>query len=372
MSPSPVRADPDALHLPEDDLLFSIETNVDVRFEDVAVTPELARAADAFALGPVEDAAAVRKPSPTSRLWRIETPGGRFILRHVGADLQEQTELQCSVAAAVDFDRFIQPLTNGEGSFTFVDGDGTWMAYPALAGRPFSAREGDPVKVLKAGLDLLDALADVETPGGESAELPRADHQPEAWPALVEKLTDRGWLEDNARISKAFSTGTCRALLANQAPLLNLAEDLAGLDAATGPALVHNDLQHANVLLGDDGPYFLDIEDLVVESREVAATHAAFKLLRHAVYEGVVDVGDVRIEAVPRAVEILGAGGFDVPDPESLFAWGAYRILSEVHEIVDHTVRTGREDYLYDLDKRTLNLFELAAMTRSQPMDRPS
>jgi aminoglycoside phosphotransferase (APT) family kinase protein len=120
--------------------------------------------------------------------------------------------------------------------------------------------------------------------------------------------------------------------------------------------VVHNDLQHANILINKAKPYFLDLEDLCLGSPNLAAAHCIFKLLRHAVFGGA-RLGDMQA-AADKLPALLCAHRCWSADQSSLRAHMAYRIWADI-DLICQVHLKGNSSYLYDLEKKICNLFEL-------------
>src|SRR5262249_28501442 len=137
-------------------------------------------------------------------------------------------------------------------------------------------------------------------------------------------------------IARALSTAMVDAIRENRTALLNwtyAARDIAGSSMASA---VHNDLNHANVLIAGGCPRFLDLEDIVSEDPRVAFGHAAFKVARHAVYTGAISAGDVR-EGFARWLKQRVAD----TRYESFFPYARLRIISDIAEIVFWQIERG-------------------------------
>jgi hypothetical protein len=170
----------------------------------------------------------------------------------------------------------------------------------------------------------------------------------------LELLSGLALANSQAAIAGALSTAMIDAIRQNRATLLkwtHAARDIAGGITACA---VHNDLNHANVVIAGGRPCFLDLEDIVSEDPRVAFGHAAFKVGRHAVYTGAVSADDLRAEFVPWLKQRVAGTRY-----EGFFPYARLRIISDVAEIVFWQIERGDPSQLHDLEKRLANLFEL-------------
>ena len=142
---------------------------------------------------------------------------------------------------------------------------------------------------------------------------------------------------------------------------MELIEHSAGLIKKGRPVLIHNDLNHANIIINDDTPIFLDLEDIVFEVPEISITHSLFKLLRHRILQkhaSIVDTEKTITAFLPR----LTADGYNIQDKETLFLYGIARIFSDIHTIFMNVIEDKDYSLVYDLEKKIHNLFELSLM----------
>jgi len=336
--------------------LYRIETNVGFTWGPVAASPEIETAAASFGLAPgglVE----VQKRNRGSRILRVAGPP-ETVLRRVPVEGAAAMEAQCAIVAALpEGAGMLRPLARsapGEGAFVAAVGDGAWMAYRSLPGDTYAGQ--DPARVVGRACALLDALEAFEAPRGAATDrargaLPTAQHRPSRWEDFMRALVSGRALAELP--PGTLADETVRALARTGDELVRLAARLAALDLGPGRRLVHNDLQHANVLVSGSDVSFLDLEDVGFEHRLVSRGHAVFKLLRHAVFLGVATPNAVRREMAPAAIAHAGCSRAELVD------FGAYRIVSDVFEIAALALERGNPGALYDLEKKIHNLYEL-------------
>jgi aminoglycoside phosphotransferase (APT) family kinase protein len=337
------------------DELFGIETNTDFRWRPLSRSAVLARVAARYVPGDPGPMERLTKPSATSELFRVVLPyGARLILRSVEAQAAPAMEQQCAIAAAVDFAAIVKPLgTLEDGGHCVIDDGRAWMAYRELPGDLFTGAACPVEYVIAQAGDLAQALVTLHSrlPAEATSRLPVAVHNPERWTALYADLCGTQASAAASALRSSLTPLSQRLLLDNRDALLAWVHELAARPRS-GVQLVHNDLHHANVLVHEGRPSFLDLEDLGFESAGIAAAHSAFKLLRHTVHSRVYAAGDVRARIAPPLMERLSGAQAVLHD-------GAYRIVSDIWEIAEGALSRGERQHLYDLDKRIHNLFEL-------------
>ena len=211
------------------------------------------------------------------------------------------------------------------------------------------------------GFEHAVAAAEAALTPAQRDALPRVTHRPAEWPAFCDRLCAGGDAALDALIAELGPS--TQEMIRNNGPFLQDAAQRAAALAARGePDLVHNDLNHANVLVAGDGVTFLDLEDIAYELPEIAIVHALFKLLRHRVFGGHARAGNAGA-ALPALIARLSAEGYAIADRGAIFDYGALRILSEIHMICRHVLEHGDRSLVYDLEKKIHNLFELWIIT---------
>jgi hypothetical protein len=329
-------------------LLYTIETNVSFSAE-TADAPLVCAVAAEFGVPRPVSVTQIKKRNAASKLYRVEAVPVTLMLRAVPSDAAGSIERQCKVAADLPFKNIIKPCRSRAGRFV-ADREGhAWMAYPAIDGDIYDGRNCSPATVIESAIGLLDALAKVADEG-----LADTKHRPWLWIEAVELCCSPTLAGSQPAIAGALSTEMVDTIRENRAALLNwtyAARDVAGGSMACA---VHNDLNHANIVIAGGSPCFLDLEDIVSEDPRVAFGHAAFKVARHAVYTGAVSADVLREEFVPWLKQRVAGTRY-----EGFFPYARLRIISDVAEIVFWQIERGDPSQLHDLEKRLANLFEL-------------
>ena len=327
--------------------LYTIETNDAFPLEPVDASLLRAVAAAFGASDPIS-AARVRKRNPGSAVYRVEALPAPLMLRTVPVELSELTERQCETVVKLPFDDIVKPCRSG-ARFTISKDGLCWMAYPALDGAIYDGRNCSPERTVDRAIALLDALAQYPADG-----LVEVRHRPSCWARVLDLLTDPAQLRREPAVTAALSPSMMELVARRAVVLEHWAEEARELDRPRSLAVVHNDLQHANVLVVAGRPCFLDVEDIVCEDPRIALGHAAFKLVRHAIYTGAVTAPDIHNAFVPWLLARITGTRY-----EGFLPFARFRILSDIAEIVLWQQEHQDPSQLYDLEKRLANLFEL-------------
>jgi hypothetical protein len=328
--------------------LYTIETNDEFPLEAVDVSL-LRSVAAAFGASQLTNATRVRKRNPGSTIYRVEASPAPLMLRAISADLAELTERQCELVFDLPFEDIIKPCRSATG-FTVSKDNLCWMAYPALDGTLFDGRNCSVERAVEKAIGLLDVLGQ----NAWTSSLVKVRHRPDYWPDTMKMLCDPLRLCGDPAIAAALSPPMVEFIGRKAEELVRWAEEARDLDGQRSLVVVHNDLQHANVLVAAGQPRFLDVEDIMYEDPRIALGHAAFKLARHAIFTGATTAEDIRKVFVPWLRTRIAGTRY-----HPFLPFARFRILSDIAEIVLWCQERRHPSQLYDLEKRLANIFEL-------------
>ena len=232
------------------------------------------------------------------------------------------------------------------------------MAYPYVKGWLFSGDPNEAMKAFDCGLKLSKLLAarGQRLNNLEMEILPTVNANPQCWLNSIETLTSHLCHE----VQRAMGSDLQRLLIDKKPALLSLAEDLGKHDVRSN-TLVHYDLQHANIILSESMATVIDLEDIYLASKKTALAYCAFKLSRHVVHKNPKLKSWVKGFLLPEMIAQLGP--FEIKDKQDLFDFATIRTLNDISNILTMYYDEKIEFVLYDLRKKILNLFELAALT---------
>ena len=221
--------------------LFNLETNVGFQWLEDTLLPAgkedvIRQVSEEFNIPSFDRLFVMKKRSRSSRLYRIATSQGDYVLRSVPSSLSNVSETQCEIANQVKGSNIIQPLRSRRGSYTRELGERVWIVYHYIPGDVFS---GDPRKlfpILDECLGLIQTLKEISDTKG----LYSIFHRRKLWRESFVQLINS---ED------LISTGKKNLLAENRITILRLFEGIARLDPVADIALTHNDLNHANIIL---------------------------------------------------------------------------------------------------------------------------
>jgi hypothetical protein len=338
--------------------LFTIESNKGFGLAPIEITGDIGAVAEAFGASPVTSVFEIRKPSPTSVLYQLDCAAApALMVRGAAPETAEALAAQCECVSRLTDNTCIRPIpaTAGTG-YTVFAGDRVWIAYHRCAGDIYDGGNCAFDLLIDCVFELENALAILSAtlPAKTGASLPRVSSNPAMWPDLLDTLMDDG----AGSIVKGLGK-TARTLLQdNRALVRKTAQTCGELAETDAVALVHNDLNHANVVIGQGEISFLDIEDIAYATPEVSVAHAIFKLLRHRVYTKHIGTAQACTE-IDRVLKRLERERWDLKSRPRFFEYAAIRIFSDIELISRFAAAGDGPGLLYDLEKKIHNLFEL-------------
>jgi len=325
--------------------LFKIETNRDFKWEKATLTREensrIRTVAEQFNLGSIRNIWVMTKRNKATTLYRLESQNGDWVLRSSAESEKKWLEAQSRVVNQLEYRNITKPIETIHGNFVFCESGHAWMAYSCQPGEIFSGAETNLIEIIRECVLLLESLRKVPV----SSDLPSVAH-----------------FRFEASSFSEFVSEPARELLSQNLEIIKeWADQVLEISPVTGLLLTHNDLNHANTLIVDSKPFFLDIEDICLEDPNIALGHAIFKLLRHAVYSGHRKVEEMR-GLLPKIFEIARAANFKIRDQQSFFRYAVFRILSDIQMILERLRNPEGNQMPTDLEKKIMNLFELHAL----------
>jgi hypothetical protein len=346
--------------------LFSIETNTDFTLRSVQLDEELEFVTNAFSLNNPIAAKQLVKPSPTSNLYQIELGDATAtMIRSIPATGSKLLSAQCYIANLLPDSVFIEPLTTLDGEFFVVKNNTAWIAYPLIPGEIYDGSNCESKTLFESVFNLTQLISDIGVglhPDLKKA-IPCVQHRLNEWPNFYQSLASNS-PQNLKYIMGALKDSTRSLIDINQSSLVKLALSSGRLIQNGRTKLVHNDLNHANIIIHQGQPRFLDLEDIVFEIPEISITHALFKLLRHKIYQKHTTLEEAQL-IIPTLISRLNEHGFNIIDTASFFKFGSARIISEIHTICMWFVENNDDGLLYDLEKKFHNFFELKLLTGS-------
>ena len=123
--------------------------------------------------------------------------------------------------------------------------------------------------------------------------------------------------------------------------------------------LVHNDLNHSNIIIEKNNAKFIDIEDICYDYLQQAIAHLFFKVTRHSIYNRKISIYNLKKNYLPKIIKMLLNDFKFYKSKFELYQFCILRILSDIAEIIKLYKFKKDNKYMYDIEKKIHNLFEV-------------
>jgi len=340
--------------------LFSIETNTDFALCSTNISQDIISITSAFTSKVPVLVKKILKPSPTSVLYKVHLENGLIlVIRGTSISSANLVSAQCELIKLLPDSVFVKPIKTKENEWVFLLNNFAWMAYNYIPGDIYDGNNCDLDILLDTLINFESSisLASEKLPIKYKKKIPTQKHRIFDWVRFYEKLLDSPQLVLKS-IGIELSTLSNTFLTDNRSYVLELVKETLPLINSSSPKLVHNDINHANIIIKKNRPIFLDIEDIIFEIPEISVTHALFKLLRHKIYLKQAPVEEAGLE-IDKYLPKLFDEGYKIPNKQTFFLYGSARIFSDIFTICMKVIEDNNNDLVYDLEKKIHNLIEL-------------
>tara|TARA_B100000212_G_C27349331_1_gene522876 strand:- start:329 stop:1393 length:1065 start_codon:yes stop_codon:yes gene_type:complete len=339
--------------------LFTIETNIDFKWINFLLNKDIEDLANKYFLGKILSLRKINKKSHTSNIYLLETQKGEYILRSSELKLHNKNEFLCLLSNKLKNTKFISPLKNHKGFYATKLGNLSWITYPKIEGDIFNGSNCSIYKLISYGIEFFKELEQIEVFNPEESKK-----------ILGVNLIDKKKLKslpkvllNNKKIDKLrklnfIKTSTANYLLENKSLIRKLFYKLDSIQFSK-INLVHNDLQHANIIINNDFINFIDLEDILWSNKEVAFCHFLFKNLRHMIYSNILLLDKEFPESLEKIMSIIYNSDIGIYSTKQFFNYSMVKIFSDLTLITDSYYLNNDTKFMYDFEKKIHNLFEL-------------
>ena len=341
------------------DHLFKIETNTNFQLENFLITKDIETLAERYCLDEITTLKRINKKSKTSNIFLLETIKGSFILRSSEIELNSKNEFLCFLSSELRITNFINPLKNNKGCFATPIRNYSWIIYPKIEGDIFNGSNSSINKIIKHGIKFFEELEQMEVfKTEESKKILGVNlidkNKIKSLPSILLDKTKMKKLIDLDYINQS----TVNFLDENQDLLNKLFRGIDKIDLSD-INLVHNDLNHANILINNDLINFIDLEDICWANKKVAFCHFIFKNLRHMIYSNNCLLDEEIVEILGKIMPLIYSSKIGITSSKQFFEYAILRIFSDLSLITDYYYLKNDPKFMYDCEKKIHNLFEL-------------
>ena len=123
--------------------------------------------------------------------------------------------------------------------------------------------------------------------------------------------------------------------------------------------IVHNDFNHSNIIINNNKVKFIDIDAICLDYLKQTIAQLFFKITRHSIFANKNSLYEFKKNHLPKIIKILLKDHRLYGSKLELYQFCILRTLSDIANIIEFYKIKRDNRYMYDLEKRIHNLFEV-------------
>lgn len=336
--------------------LYKLETNIDFGLKDINLDIISKKIYQSYKFHELINIKQFSKKNLFSKIYLLKFKNKKkIVFRSCNKEKRKELENQCKALNDLSNSETIKFLLNNDSNLVTDFKDESWIAYEYIEGHVYDGELNNFDFVFDQCVNFSKKLSFYGE--GLADEEKRYFRQIKFDTFLWKNSIDFILNSNDKKIFNYLSKDLIKILTDNFDILKKIIIELCRKDFGKND-LVHYDLQHANLLISKFKVKIIDIEDICYAPINISLSYCAFKLARHIVYKNNENINQVKIKIIPKILEKLSYCG--IKSKNDLFSFAMIRTLNDISMIIDLYKNKKFEFILYDLEKKLLNLFEIA------------
>ncbi len=332
--------------------LFKIETNKDFYLKKIKRNKFFDKILSNYGIRKNYSIYIINKKSETSKIFFIKNKNKIFVLRSSTVKQSKYLKGQSKLVASIK-NNFYFKILKGKSGYVLKLNNLNFILYEKVNGRIF---EGQTIKLNNIFKNILLLHKSLKKKSYLKLELQNKKYKMQQIKKNTYLLTNKKFI--NQMILKKFLSKQTKILIFNN--LFYIKNCINKIDKLNlkkkDLQIVHGDLNHSNIIVSNKRITFLDLEDLVVDNLKIALSTSIFKILRHVVFKNINKLSYINKYFSNLSKNFIRKNYFK--DRYEIINFCIFRILSDISFIIDG-LKLGKKKYLYDFEKKILNLIEL-------------
>ncbi len=332
--------------------LFKIETNKNFFLKKIKKNKFFDTVLNNFGINKNYSIYIVNKQSKTSRIYFVKKKNKTFVLRSSTIKQSKYLESQCRLVSGIKGNLYFKVL-KGKSGYTFELNNLNFFLYRKVEGKIFNGKIihldyiFNSILILHRSLKKKNILkSNLEIKKYKINEIKKNTNL----------LTNKRFL-NQMFLKKILGQQSKKLIFRNKIYLRNCINKISKINLKEkNLQIVHGDLNHSNIMIRNKRVTFLDLEDLVVDNFKIALSTGIFKILRHVLYKNKNKLGYVSKYCLNLCKYFIKKNYFN--NHNEVINFCVFRILSDISFIIN-SFNLGEKKYLYDFEKKILNLIEL-------------
>ena len=332
--------------------LFKIETNDNFNAKKISKNELFDEVLQNFKINKKYSIYLINKKSKSSKIYFVKSKKSIFVLRSSTIQDSKYLKGQCKLVSNLKKKYFFQ-LLEGKNGYIFKTKNCYFFLYKKVDGNIFNGKINNLNKIFYNIIQLHKNL--------KNKNISNSDLQVKKY--KIKEIKNHTKLITNKRfINKVLSKNmigkkTKTLIIKNSFYIKNCINNIIPPKAKKKDLqVVHGDLNHSNIIVSKNNVRFVDLEDLIIDNLKIAISNGIFKILRHVVFINIKKINYVNNYIKNLCDDLIKKKIFN--SRSEIFNMCVLRILSDISLIIN-SFYAGEKKYLYDFEKRILNLIEL-------------
>nr|AAR37703.1 hypothetical protein MBMO_EBAC750-02H05.21 [uncultured marine bacterium 440] len=332
--------------------LFKIETNDNFYTKKIEKNKLFDQVLSNFGINTKYSIYFINKKSKASKIYFVKNKKNIFVLRSSASQDSQYLKSQCKVVASLKKNFFFNIL-KGKYGYTFKAKNFYFILYKKVNGKIFNGKVNHLNEIF---YNIVKLHKNLKKKNIFDSNLQIKKYK-------IRKIQNHGMLLTKKNfLNKIFSKKmigkqTKELVTNNKFYIKNCINNIIKLKLEKkNLQIVHGDLNHSNIIVSKKRVRFIDLEDLIIDNFKIALAHGIFKVLRHVVFKNKNKLHYVNNYCINLCNNLIKKNIFS--SHNEIFNFCTLRILSDISFIINSIYR-GEKEYLYDFEKRILNLIEL-------------
>jgi hypothetical protein len=339
------------------DSLFKLETNINYKIKKILKIDKLKKITRYYNFKNVQKYHQIQKVNLGSKIYFLNNLKNKIIIRSALNKESKQLEEQCLIASEVKRSFFIKPLKNLKNLFVTKYYGLSFISYQKLEGNIYDGNPKFLETIFKSAITFLNELKNINKKKFKKIKKNKYNLNKEI--SLCKSLLNKDFIK-NLYKKKHISLKTKKMILSNQQLFKTNFAIIKRINIKRESLqIVHNDLNHSNIILLKNKVKFIDIEDICLDYLKQAVAHLFFKITRHSIFTNKVSLNEFKKKYLLKLIKIVIKDNKIYKSRLDLYQFCILRILSDIANILEFYKIKRDKKYMYDLEKRIHNLFEV-------------
>lgn len=337
--------------------IFKLETNFNFNLTKTNEVIAYKKIIENFGIKSVKKYYKINKKNKNSNIYLLQNKNNSYIFRISSIKDKNQLEEQCLVSSKIKKNLFIKLKKNKNNTFIDSKENLIFIAYKKVEGNVYDGNPERFNKLIKNAIILFKELK--KNKKNKFKKIQNNKYLIKNDIEIVQNIIKGSFLK-HLQNKKIINSKTKKMVLENKLFLKNTFNLLLKLNLRKyKKQLVHNDLNHSNIIINKNKIKFIDLEDIFYDTQQQAIAHLFFKITRHSVFNKKISIRVLKNKYLPKILKLLFNDLKLYNSKEELYLFCILRILSDIAIIIKLYKFKKDSKFMYDLEKKIHNLFEL-------------